>query len=494
MQATGLTSADGFAYDGPGLHPLAPYLSDMVAYDQIYERQLWPNVAVNKLTGLQVYLPGKVYKRRRVGREDARTSPFGRLMAKPSTSTNPYVFWGWFLSMYHIHGRAFALKGRAAPTGPTVELHLVHPSRMRYGPPGGGWQRPPAGGVETGGNRWWRTVAPGQERQVSRADFIYLPRFSPRSPMDGMSPFEPLRSTLETEANARKATSVMFGRGGHHGLILKYGKKFKGDGNSVVAQRLADQYDRRHGSVENWARPLVLEDGMDAMPITMSNRDLQYIDIRHLDREEVAAEFDIPPPVIHILDRATYSNITEQNQMVYRLTMQSHISGFEAMVEFDLRDGSFGLGNRPDFPDNLYFEYLLEGVLRGTFEARMAAYATLIQNGIMTPAEVRERENLPFAPGSDVLFINGAVVPIQQQATATDDGGTPSRALLPASARASVLGRLSRPTSLDAVDVDRLVDGLDVDAAAAVRGAVDIARFGKLGVPELRQLVKTMGV
>ncbi len=126
----------------------------------------------------------------------------------------------------------------------------------------------------------------------------------------------------------------------------------------------------------------------------------------------------------------------------------------------------------------------------------MQSYATMVQNGIMSPAEIRERENLPFVPGSDVLFINGAVVPIDQ--AAAGDPSPPTQSALPAAAsardRSTVLGRLSRPQTVEEIDVDRLVEGLAPDAAAAVRGAVDIARFGQMGVPELRQIIKTMGV
>lgn len=487
MMATGLTSADGFAYDGPGRHPLAGSLGGAVAYDRIYETHTWPNIAVNKLTGLQVFLPGKTYQRGRAGRVDARTTPFGRLMARPSQTINPLAFWGWFIAMHHIHGKAFAVKGRPSSTGAPVELHLVHPTRMRYGPAGGEWVNPGVAGAETADFRWWwKRFNDQPERPIDRRDFLFWPRFSPSGPNCGLSPMEPLRSTLEAEANAIAAMSSTFRRGGQHNLVLTHPGTF--GANPMATKRLADQYELRHGGVQNWGRPLVLEEGMSAVPITMSNKDMQYIDVRKLDREEVAAEFDLPPPSIHILDRATFSNVVEQNRSLYVQTMPRHLSGFEAMVDFDLRDGSFGDG-RPDFPDDTYFEYLVDGVLRGSFEERMSAYATMIQNGIATPAEIRERENLPFVAGSDVLYINGAVVPIQE---AGAGGG--QAALASARDRSTVLGRLSRPVSLDEIDPDRLVDGLEPDAAAAVRGALDVARFGRLSVAEFRQMIKAMGV
>ena len=488
----GLSSANGFGYDGAGPHPLAGFLGRACAYDAIYERQTWPAVGVNKLTRLEVVLPRKVYQRGRAGREDARMSPFGRLIARPSRTINPHMFYWWFAAMHHIHGVSYALKGRPDPKSPPVELHLIHPTRLRYGPKGGGWVAPGFGGIEQADNRWWLRQADNvSERAINRRDFVMRARFSPAGPQFGMSPFEPLRSTLVAEANAITANAAMFHNGGRHDMLLKTPKNF-GTGTSMVLKRLADQYEARHTGPVNRGRPLILEDGMDAVPLNMSNKDMEFVQARKLNREEVASVLDIPPPAIHILDHATFSNITEQFESIYKLTMPDHLAGLEAAIDFDLRDGSFGEGS-PDFPDAVYFESLVDGVLRGSFEDRMQAYATMVQNGVMMPSEIRERENLPFVPGSNVLFINGAVVPIDQAA----GGVSAPAAVLPAAStrdRSMVLGRLSRPQSVGDIDVDRLIEGLAPDAAAAVRGAVDIARFGQMGVPELRQIIKTMGV
>ncbi len=501
--ATGLTSADGFAYDGPGLHPLARSLHNAHAYDAIYERQLWPHVAVSTLVDLQILLPGKTYRRRRAGREDARNSPFGTLMARPSTSLNPVQFWGWFALSHHVHGKAFAGKVRDR-LGRPVELVTIHPTRMRYGPEGGGAAGIGPLGTEQGGNRWWLSVANGVEVELARSEFLYWPKPHPRHPQLGLSPMEPLRDTLENEAGARAANAAMWRSGGKHSVVLSYPRDF--GSNIAVAKRIAEQYQARHGGVEEWGLPLVLDDGMEVKQLTMTGEELQYIEARKLNREEVAAAYKIPPPAIGILDRATFSNIVEQNRSLYRQTMAPTLQSFEAMIEFDLRDGRFGeLDRPPDFGDAFYFEWLVDGVLRGNFEQRVTSYAQAIQTGQMTIAEVRELENRPFIEGTDVPFVNGAVVPVEVAAAADNTGavvgpdgntgGAPGLQPIKSAGPASVvMGRLSRQTSLDEVDVERLVEGLDVLTANAVRGAVDIARFGGLGVAELRQIVKGIGL
>jgi phage portal protein BeeE len=70
--------------------------------------------------------------------------------------------------------------------------------------------------------------------------------------------------------------------------------------------------------------------------MTLTAEEAQYIETRKLNREEVCAAYDVPPPVVHILDRATFSNITEQMRSMYRDTMAPRLNGFEA-IELDLR-------------------------------------------------------------------------------------------------------------------------------------------------------------
>lgn len=494
------TSADGFAYTGAGLHPLARYFTPPAyAYEAVYRHQLWAQVAINKLVALQMQLPFKVYQRQPQGRDDARDTPFGRLIAQPSPTIDPVTFWTWFVLQRHIHGRSYARKVRDVGGRP-AQLQLIHPTRLRYGY---------ARGETRGEQAWWYTpdpTRPGEEVPWERQDFIYWRRPDPSHPEQGMSMLEQLRDTLEMEAAARLANKAVYSRGGKHSIILKTPKNF-GTGTSMVLKRLADQYEQRHGGVDNWGRPLILEDGMEPVQLDHSPEDLQYVQARHLNREEVAAAADIPPPAIGILDRATFSNVTEQNRMLYRTSMPPHLQSFEAMINFDLRDGRHGRAGQPDFADVFYFEHLVDGVLRGSTEERIAANAQAIQTGQKTPAEAREEENRPFLEGSDRLFVNSAMVTIDEAAASAELPPAAQRALaapaaLPAGEPARrrldpgqvdvVMGRLSRAKALGQVDVERLTAGLDDRAAGVVAQAV--AHVADLGgdVAGLRRLIKEL--
>jgi len=72
----------------------------------------------------------------------------------------------------------------------------------------------------------------------------------------------------------------------------------------------------------------------------------------------------------------------------------------------------------------LYAEFNVDGLLRGDFKTRMDAHAVTIQNGIRSPNEVRDIENMAPRDEGDGLMIQGATVPISSQLS----GGTNANA------------------------------------------------------------------
>lgn len=436
------------------------------SYSAIYRKQLWVSVLVNKIANASARLPMKVYQRSGSGRPEARDTPYGQLLRNPNPDLDPFLFWMWTVSTLNIFGEAFWLKVRDN-AGRPVRLIPWHPTSIHD--------------EMVDGRRQWTLQRPDGRMPIERRDFVHFRFYDPDSLHRGMSPLEPLRDTLENEAGARAANSALWRNGGRPSFILKHPKTFSG---SEVTERIRDQWNDIHGGVHNWAKTAVLEEGMEAQKLTFDADELQYIDSRKLNREEACAAFDVPPPVVHILDRATFSNITEQMRSMYRDTMAPKLKLLESTMETELRDGRFGAEREPDFGSDVYGEFLMDEVLRGDFEARAMAYRSA---DFMTIAEKREKENLPFIEGTDRIFLNQASLPLN------DDGSLqePTRSLVQADVR-SLMGRLSRQESLADVDPSALVAGLKSGAALSVLVELDAAQMAGLSVAQFRYRLRTL--
>lgn len=457
-----LTSSSWF----PSMPPMSTH-GWPSAYAGIYSRQLWVYVVVNKLARAQARLPLPVYERGEMDRSKRDDHPMAKLLRNPNPGMSGHDLQLWTSSTRDIYGDTFWFKRRKG--GTVVGLYPLHPSSMTRD--GGKWN------FDNGSLRM---------SDIDPADLVVFKHFHPDSLTRGLSPLEPLRSTLENEWSARTATSSFWQNGARPGLALSH----PGTLSEPAQLRLKAQVDASAGGAGKTGSTLVLEEGMEPKVMTLSAEEAQYIETRKLNREEVCAGYDVPPPVVHILDRATFSNITEQMRSMYRDTMGGRLPGFEAAIETDLRAAEW-----PN--DNVYAEFLMDEVLRGDFETRQDA---LNKASHMTIAEKRKVENLPFIEGTDRIFLNTATMPLDAidaqsaaivaQTQASDDA---LAQVIPLATARSVMGRLSWQNSLDQVDARSLTDDLsDADMKAVMTALADERAKGGT-VASLKERVRSMG-
>jgi HK97 family phage portal protein len=496
--------------------------SRWASYGAIYRSQLWVAVLVNKLAKAKARLPLKVYERTGDGgRVEVRDHPYAELLRHPNVRWSSYFTWLWTSSMYDVYGEAFLGKIRD-PGGRPTQLVPLHPTCMHE--------------EKTEDGRTFWTFQNGNVRVEGIPDWDLLhPRtFNPDSFTRGMSPLEPLRRSLENEDAARRATTAFWKNSARPGVLLKHPTKI----SKPAADRLKLQWNDITGGVDKTGSTVILEEGMQPERWMLTAEEAQYIESHKMHTEEACAIYDVPPPVVHILDHATYSNITEQMRSMYRDTMGPRLKAFEAELEMQVR-GSVRPGtNEPDFGAEVYAEFLLDEVLRGDFEARADAKMKAINSGQMTPAEAREMENLPFIEGSDRLYINSTMVPLADgtgfdpkladavgslvrsgfdPASILAELGLPSIAhlgLLPITlqkkeqftadlnaaqaaidtpAARALMGRLSRQKTLEEIDPDALVEGLNGAGPVVVR-LFEGAKAAGANVAEFRNLLRVLFV
>ncbi len=381
--------------------PGIEWLWRRAGYAEMYRSQIWVTVVVNKLARGIARLPLKVY--RDVGEERMRVRSGGLvdLIDAPAP--------GWF---------PFRLKEA------TVADLLVHGNAL--------WRirRPRAGATPTGLNvvPWERVTVnktadvftirhEGRTERVMAGDVVHFRWWSTGGAPDGMSPLEPLRNTLELEHEASTAALGGFRNKMRPGGALETDRTLEPD----QKQELRDEIDLAYVGAANSGRPMLLDNGLKWVSHSQTNEAAQLVEHRKLTREEVAAALDIPPPLIGILDKATFSNISEQHRMLYMDTMGPPLALLEETIQAQL------IRQVPEW-DGVFCEFDLAEVMKGDVKERSEAYQRYLQSGVMTPNELRRLENLPPVadPRADALLLplNMQAVhpdlPAQEEATNAD--------------------------------------------------------------------------
>lgn len=133
----------------------------------------------------------------------------------------------------------------------------------------------------------------------------------PNSPI-GMSPLEPLNATLALH-NAMYEHLVSFYE---NSARPSANLKLQPGANSDTLDAISKQIREMYTSPENAGKVLVTTG--DFQPMTEGHSQSEIIELIKISREEIAAAFHIPPPVLGILERAHFSNVRELREQFYR--------------------------------------------------------------------------------------------------------------------------------------------------------------------------------
>ncbi len=371
-----------------------PLAGLQAAYGLLYRQQLWVGVVVRKLAMLTARIPFDVKRQVNDNEQTPQPGPLSDLLLRPNPTLSGFRLWQWTSATKSIYGEAFWLKLRDQK-GQVRELHPMHPANTVV-------RRKDDGTLEyvymSAGT--YATDLPA----YPATDIVAFTNYNPDTLNRGVSNLESLRATLLNEDASRRAQSSFWTKGARPSVVLTHPNTLSPE----AATRLKAGWSAMHQGADNMGGTAVLEEGLMPQILQLTSEDMQYIEGRKLNREEVAAAYDIPPPAVHILDHATYSNITEQLRSVYRDTMAPEFVNFESVINHQLV---------PDFyplTDGVFSRFNMDEVLRGDFETRATAVGGLIEKGLLTPNEGRPMfGQARYAdPVADKLYANAMIVPL----------------------------------------------------------------------------------
>lgn len=328
--------------------------------------------------------------------------PLTQLLGRPNSRTTTFRLMRSLVADRGIYDAAYWLK-----TTENGQPALVRLPPAMVKPVGDDWMFPAA--FEVSGSKG-KTIIPA-------AQIVHFRGYHPDHERGGVSPIETLRRILAEAYAAGQMREQVLRNGARHSGYIKRpaGADWSEQARDRFRSGWRSQY-QGQTATEGGGTP-ILEDGMEFIAASQTAVDLQYVEARKLTREEVAAAYFIPPPMVGLLDNATFSNITEQHKMLYQDTLGPMLEEIQQELELQLL---------PEFDDvdGVYIEFNLAEKLRGSFEEQAAQLQTSVGAPYMTRNEARARANLPSVAGGDDLVVPLNVL-VGGQASPTDSAPTP---------------------------------------------------------------------
>lgn len=371
LSATGAGVTTAFT---PGLLPPVPW-----EYATIWRTQPQVRTVVGFLARNIAQLGIHVFRRvSDTDRERLTDHPLARLLAAPLPGLTTFRLIERLVADVATYDNAYQIKLKLDGQ---LRLLPVPPTLIR--PYGGNWIAPSH--FETAGGR-----------DFGVDEVVHVHGYQPESLAVGCSPMEALRDLLLEEREATKQRAEMWRSGARMTGVIT--RPLDADWNPEERRRFREMWRTfAQGGGAEGGTP-ILEDGMQYNSVSFSPEQAQYIEARKLTREEVAAAFFIPPPLVGILDHATFSNIREQHLHLYQDTLGPWLVMLEQEITAQIL---------PDLPgDNagVYAEFNIQAKMRGSFEEQAAAASTATGGPWMTRNEIRARNNLPAIEGGDELI------------------------------------------------------------------------------------------
>jgi HK97 family phage portal protein len=383
-----------------------------VSYANIFATQQWVAAAVMRLLTWSARVPLKVYRRtgddsRRRLRADEH--PLAAAIETPWDRAGRVQLVMALLGPLLVHGNS------------TIRVDEGRSGRIQFATRD--WRRMRPIQVFPSSISGWETDEDGGPAETLTADqVLHLAWWSPLGPI-GVSPLQQLGVTISVEEAAQRFQRAMLANSARPPSAVTADKEFLGidrDERTLLLQQLREDITTLYAGPENGGRPALLPPGLDWKAVGHTAVEAALIEQRRVAREEVAAVYQIPPPMIGILDKATYANITVQREMAYTDALGPPLVLIEEAINAQVIRA---LLREPD----LYVEFDFAGVLRGDRLKEVQAIREAIGTGVLTPNEGRRALNYPAStdPLADELFMpaNNLQPLSNVAATGGDPGG-----------------------------------------------------------------------
>ncbi|MHC4697117.1 MAG: phage portal protein, partial [Planctomycetota bacterium] len=198
------------------------------------------------------------------------------------------------------------------------------------------------------------------------------------------------RESIGGALAAERSGAALFGNGSRPGGVLEHPGVLSDEARMYLRQ----SWEEKHKGAENANKTAILEQGLQFKPISIPNKDAQWIEAREFMVSELARWLRIPPHKIAHMRDATFSNIESQAREYVTDTLQPWHVRWEQEIARKLIPARSGL----------FAEHLVDGLLRGDTETRFNAYRTAILAGWMSRNEARALENMNPADGLDTFL------------------------------------------------------------------------------------------
>jgi HK97 family phage portal protein len=330
-------------------------------------------------------LPLNVYRSTDNGKEKATDHQLYYLLHdEPNPEMTSFVFRETLMSHLLLWGNAYAQIIRDG-RGKVLALYPLLPDRMTVD-------------RTTDGRLYYEYRKDTGYVILRPEDILHIPGLG----FDGLVGYSPIamaKNAIGMAIATEEYGSKFFANGASPGGVLEH------PGVVKDPARIRESWNAVYQGSGNAHRIAVLEEGMKFQSIGIPPEQAQFLETRKFQTEEICRIFRVPPHLVANLDKATFSNIEHQSISFVVHTIRPWLVRLEQGMNKALLS--------PSEKGQYFVGFVVDGLLRGDYSSRMQGYAVGIQNGFLSPNDVRALENMNTIEHGDIYAMNGNMLKLE---------------------------------------------------------------------------------
>ena len=242
---------------------------------------------------------------------------------------------------------------------------------------------------------YWVNNDDGTATPIPAVDMLHVPGVMSSNGITGKSIIEIGANSLGIAMATDEHAGSFFRNGAVANVALKTTAKL----GKEAADRLREQWQRVFGGSKNHYKTIILEEGMEPFPFSISPENSQLLNSRQFSVTEVARWYRLPPHMLADLSRSNFSNIEAENLSFVVHSMIPWITRWEKALRRQLLKGAE--------KSKYILKFNVNGLLRGDSAARASFYQAMFNLGAFSPNDIRGYEDLNPVEGGDQYFVQG---------------------------------------------------------------------------------------
>lgn len=336
---------------------------------------------VDLISRILAELSLKLYKTSKDINEEDKSNPlYWLLLDFPNQYQTDFEFKEFIMRSLLLHGNGYA---EIVSTGGRAVDQLIPLDPTRVTP---FWYKPYV--------KAYRYSDPflNKERIIMFEEMLHIMRYPDETGLAGLSPIAAMKRSIGATIAAEKYGARFYKNNAIPSGILEHPSVLSHESR----QNLIEDWARKYEGVSNRGKTIVLEEGMKYNQMAVTPEDAQFLETRKFNVNDIARIFGIQPHKIGDLEKATFSNIEQQDLEFVKDTMSPWCTCWEKAIKRDVF-------TEPQKRTH-YVNFDFTDLLKGEQDKRYDSYSKGINNGFLSINEAREKEHMNPVDGGDQYF------------------------------------------------------------------------------------------